>query len=160
MKTVSYWVIFCCFILTNSFLSAQKGTVSAGGDASGSGGSVSFSIGQIDYLTPESSGGKINQGLQVPYEILVETGLGETSINIQAEVFPNPTEHYVFLQVQDWKSKELTYDLFELQGKLLRSEIITEERTILELEAYSASVYLLHIRQGQKTIKTFRIIKK
>ena len=160
MKAISYWITFCCFIIINPNLQAQKGTLSTGGDASGSAGSVSFSVGQIDYLTSESSGGKVNQGLQIPYEIVVETGLGETNINIQAEVFPNPTKHNVFLQVEDWQSSELSYDLFELQGKLLRSERIIEKKTILPLEAYSASVYLLLVRQDQKTIKTFRIIKK
>ena len=149
-----------CVMLAQSSLYAQKGTLSAGGDASGSSGSVSFSIGQIDYLAPESSGGKVNQGLQVPYEILIETGLNESGITVQAEVYPNPTDNDVYLQVEDWQSGELIFELYELQGKLLKSAQIIEKKTVLRLQDHSASVYLLLVRQDQKTLKTFRIIKK
>ena len=160
MKTVIYWFMSICILHGTSNLFAQKGTVSAGGDASGSGGSVSFSIGQVDYLATESAGGKINQGLQVPYEIFVETGLEVQGISIEAEVFPNPTSQDIFLQIEDWQGGELTYELFELQGKLLISKLINEKKTRIPLENYSASAYLLLVRQDLNSIKTFRIIKK
>jgi hypothetical protein len=50
---------------------AQQGAVSAGGEASGPGGSVSYSIGQTDYITKSSSGHFISDGLQQPYEISI-----------------------------------------------------------------------------------------
>lgn len=146
--------------MANINLHAQKGTLSSGGDASGSAGSVSYSVGQIDYLAPESPNGKVNQGLQVPYEVFVETGLEETGIGINVDVFPNPTKHSVFLRVDDWQNGTFSYELFDLQGKLLRTEQIIEEKTLLSLEDYSASVYMLLVKQDQKSVKTFRIIKK
>ena len=52
-----------------SVISAQSGTITSGGDAAGSGGSVSFSIGQLDYTSISSAEGTVSQGLQHPYEI-------------------------------------------------------------------------------------------
>ena len=54
---------------TNSF--AQKNTISAGGLATGAGGTVSYSIGQIDYISATGTGGTANQGLQQPLRVNV-----------------------------------------------------------------------------------------
>ncbi len=43
---------------------AQQGNVSAGGEATGTGGSLSYTIGQVDYLTYSSAAGSISFGLQ------------------------------------------------------------------------------------------------
>jgi hypothetical protein len=45
-------------------LLAQQGNVAAGGDASGSGGSMSYSIGQSDFLYYNSAYGNLSFGLQ------------------------------------------------------------------------------------------------
>ena len=51
--------------LTCTFLaSAQQGNVSAGGDISGSGGTISYSVGQVGYRTYTSVEGSISYGLQ------------------------------------------------------------------------------------------------
>ena len=49
---------------------AQQEIVAIGGDINSSGGSVSFSIGQVEYVT-ESDGAIYScEGVQQPYEIL------------------------------------------------------------------------------------------
>ncbi len=43
--------LFTCLCLCVATIAmAQQGNVAAGGDASGTGGSMSYSIGQVDYL--------------------------------------------------------------------------------------------------------------
>jgi hypothetical protein len=46
---------------------AQQGNVAAGGDATGQGGIMSYSVGQTDYLMFSSQQGSISLGLQQPY---------------------------------------------------------------------------------------------
>jgi hypothetical protein len=57
--------IVCLVVLTiTPVVNAQQGNVSAGGDISGTGGSMSFSVGQTDYLHYTSEEGSISFGLQ------------------------------------------------------------------------------------------------
>lgn len=57
----------CCLLgWGTTTLIAQQGNVAAGGVATGTGGSVSYSIGQVDYLSAFGTNGAINQGLQHP----------------------------------------------------------------------------------------------
>ncbi len=60
----------CSFMLflTCTFLaSAQQGNVTAGGDIGGSGGTMSYSVGQVGYHTYTSVEGSISFGLQQPW---------------------------------------------------------------------------------------------
>lgn len=56
-------LFFSCTIISAN---AQKGIVSAGGSATGSGGSVSFSVGQLDFIAVNSANGSVFQGVQQP----------------------------------------------------------------------------------------------
>ena len=58
---------------------AQQGTVSSGGVAVGAGGSATYSIGQVNYITVTSAGYRITQGLQQPF--LVSNQLVATCSN-------------------------------------------------------------------------------
>jgi hypothetical protein len=54
---------------------AQQGNVAGGGDATGTGGSMSYSIGQTDYLMYSSDQGSLNLGLQHTWQISEEPPL-------------------------------------------------------------------------------------
>lgn len=51
---------------------AQQATTATGGNASGSGGPVAYSVGQVVYTTNTSSNGSVAQGVQQPYEISIK----------------------------------------------------------------------------------------
>lgn len=56
-------------------LQAQTSVNATDGDVSGSGGSVSYSVGQVVYTTHTGTSGSVAEGVQQPYEISVVTGL-------------------------------------------------------------------------------------
>jgi hypothetical protein len=60
-----------------SFLNAQESVNTASGNASGSGGSVSYSVGEIVYTTNAGDNGAVAQGVQQAYEISAVTGIEE-----------------------------------------------------------------------------------
>lgn len=64
-------------------LHAQEATNTTGGDASGSDGTVSYSVGQVVYTTNTEPTGSVAQGAQQPYEIFITAGIGETSIELE-----------------------------------------------------------------------------
>ncbi|MGD0341661.1 MAG: hypothetical protein ABSA76_08155, partial [Bacteroidales bacterium] len=56
---------------------AQSTITTSGGNASGSGGSASYTIGQVVYSTITGTNGSSAQGVQQPYEISIITGIAE-----------------------------------------------------------------------------------
>ena len=66
-------------------LQAQTAIIASGGNASGSGGSMSFSVGQIVYNTNSGTNASVAEGVQQPYEISVFTEIrnaGEATFSI------------------------------------------------------------------------------
>jgi len=62
-------IAFCLFRSVTAIL-AQTAIPAAGGNATGSGGTVSYSVGQLTYNTYQGSVGTVSEGVQQPYEIL------------------------------------------------------------------------------------------
>ncbi len=69
MKNPFLPLVLLSFIASLSFSLAQEVIPASGGNATGSGGSVSYSAGQVFYLTHEGTTGSVNEGAQQPYEI-------------------------------------------------------------------------------------------
>jgi hypothetical protein len=137
---------------------AQQGPTAAGGDATGSGGSVSYSVGQIDYLSKTDGSITMNEGLQQPYEISVATGVNVTNIQLNMNVYPNPTSDQLMLTVTDDKSG-LVYQLFDVQGKLISGGTITGKQTTLSISELSEATYFLKVSDDKSVVKTFKIVK-
>ena len=138
---------------------AQQNTVTAGGDASGTDGTVSYSIGQIDYIQATGSGGTANQGVQQPFEFYVLGTNDLPQIQLEVAVFPNPTTTNVQLHLGNFQIEDLYYALYDIHGRLLRHEVIHTETTKIPMEHLAAAVYVLHITQKGKHLKSFKIIK-
>lgn len=81
VKTLLIAGILFCLPAMN--LIAQQGNVAAGGDATGTGGSMSYSIGQVDYLVYTSEQGSLSLGLQQSW-FTVPTILAIPDITITA----------------------------------------------------------------------------
>ena len=138
---------------------AQQATTVSGGDASGSGGSAAYSVGQIVYTTHTAITGSVAQGAQQPYEISIILGLAETGITLNLSAYPNPTTNYLMLQIDNF-DKALSYQLFDISGKLLESNAIVENSTTIKMEDYPSAAYFLKVTQNNALVKTFKIIKK
>ncbi len=157
MKKLST-VILLMFGLT-TILMAQDAIVSSGGNGSGDGGTVSYTIGQVFYTTSTSGTGTVSEGVQQPYEI-VSTGIDDAkSIDLRLSAYPNPTTDFLTLNVEDYESDKLSYQLFNLSGTLLSSKAILGNTTQINMVNYVASIYILKIVDDKQTIKTFKIIK-
>lgn len=141
-------------------LQAQTSVNATDGDVSGSGGSVSYSVGQVVYTTHTGTSGSVAEGVQQPYEISVVTGLEEAKgINLSVSAYPNPTTDYLTLEVKDVELLNLHFQLYDMNGKLLQNEKITGNQTSIVMSNLVVATYFVKIIQGNKEIKTFKIIK-
>lgn len=142
-------------------LHAQETIPASGGDASGSGGSVSYTVGQLVYTTNIATGiGSVAHGVQQPYEISVVTGTKEiVGINLNCRAYPNPTSDYLILQLENYSKENLSYQLFDISGKLLENKKLTDNETTITMENLVSTTYFLKVTDNQKVVKTFKIIK-
>jgi Secretion system C-terminal sorting domain len=137
---------------------AQQATTASGGNASGSGGTVAYTVGQLVYTTNSDTTGTVSQGVQQPYEIF-SVGIIETNLNISLSIFPNPTTNTLTLQIEDYKNEKLSYQLLDLQGKLLTNVVITTKNTQINMSARSAGTYMIKVILKKKEVQSFKIIK-
>jgi opacity protein-like surface antigen len=137
----------------------QEAIPATGSDATGSGGIVSYTVGQVVYTTNTGTNASVTQGVQQPYEISVTVGLEATGINLECMVYPNPATDVIKLIVEDYYSKNLSYQLYNIQGKLLASKKITGISSTVIMESLPTSTYFLKVMDNQIELKAFRIIK-
>ena len=154
-----YFILFIIVLAVS--LSAQSDIVPAGGTATGAGGSATYTVGQIAVQRATDGTKYIIEGVQQPYEI---QGVGVNNypgINLQAVVYPNPTQHYVQLRVTNYEipSYGLTAQLFDANGKFLEEYIVTGPETKMDLEKYPTASYQLRILNKDMLLKTFKIVK-
>ena len=136
---------------------AQEAVSTAGGETSGSTGTASYTIGQVFYTTHDVINGSVEQGVQQPYEISTTVGINETTINLELSIYPNPTANYLTLQVE--KPQGLTYQLYDLRGKVIERKVVKNTSTIISLEGQPTATYFLKVVKNNQVIKMFKIIK-
>ena len=146
------------FLCTSSYLLAQQGTVAAGGNASGIGGSVSYSVGQVVYTVASGTAGTSSQGLQKAYEITV--GLNKLEgIQLFMSVYPNPTTSTLNLEVEERYVDQLSFELYNAVGQLILKREITNSLTAVPMEELVSGTYFLKLQTDKELVKTFSIIK-
>ncbi len=152
-------LLFCFLTLGVLEINAQQASVAAGGDATGAGGSVAYSVGQVVYTYSTGTTGSVNQGVQQPFELLSVGISSHDDISLSMTVYPNPSVSVVNLNVGKQDLQNLTLQLFDLQGKLLYAQKISNSETAIKMEEYNAGNYFLKISNSNEELKTFKIIK-
>lgn len=126
----------------------------SGGDATGSGGRVAYSVGELVYTTNIGTTGSVSSGVQHAFEIY-SIGINETANDILVTVFPNPTAESLIMRTATYTNEKLSYQLFDMQGNLLYKGLIVEQQTQINMTDLSAATYFLNV----VNIHSFKIIK-
>jgi hypothetical protein len=128
---------------------AQESVNSSGGDATGSGGTIAYSLGQVAYTSNTSGGGTVDQGVQHAYEILI-TGIKETKLKISLTAFPNPTSEDLTLQISDIQNENLYYELYDMQGKMMYQQAAGKENSIeLNAASWPSGIYQVIVNSNK-----------
>ncbi len=150
-----------CFVLSTIGLLAQENTLSAAGEASGDLGTVSYSVGQVFYVTNTTENGSETQGVQQPYEISEVTSTEWTENNsVDIVTYPNPVNDILYISVDCDYSCKYEAILYGVKGDVLKTLDIDSPMTSINMESLSPGVYILKIRFDKTTLKIFTISKK
>jgi hypothetical protein len=141
-------------------LYAQQGILTASGNAAGTGGSVSWSIGQVAYLTLSDTTGSVTEGLQQPFEIYQYIGIPGREKEPGCQVFPNPTDGKVTLKFSDPDIKGISYAVYDITGLLLSSASVENQQVSIGFDHLIPASYILLILKNDTPVKTYKIVKK
>jgi hypothetical protein len=173
-------VLLLCFCIAG--VKAQEIIPASGGEASGSGGTVCYTVGQLAYNMHTGANGSVREGVQQPYIVTDITGIDETNETGPAvSAYPNPTTDYLILQVDQNEIVNLSYQLLDINGRLLQNGEITGNKTSIVLNHLVPSTYFVkviaktqsvasqevrHVKSNKvgakqfNVVKTFKIIKR
>jgi hypothetical protein len=147
-------------LLATQLLCSQEAITVSGGAAAGSGGSVSYSVGQVFYTTYTTTAVSVSQGVQHPFEFQTLSNPELTTVNLTAVTYPNPTKDFIILKISDRTINNLRYTLFDLNGKFIASDAITASNTPIQMKHLAIGAYVLKVIQKNKSLKSFKILKQ
>ena len=159
MKTKNQFLYFLIAFFFGSSLWAQQNTVSTGGSATGAGGTVSYSVGQIDYSSYSGSNGSIHQGVQQPLEFF-NLSLPEQILSFEVLLFPNPTIAELKVQLKDFALNRLHFILTDATGKEVQRELILNNNFSINMVDLGRGSYYLNFFKDKQILGSYQVIKK
>ena len=137
---------------------AQSAIVPTGGTATGNGGTVTYTVGQIAVQTNSDGTTSISEGVQQPFEISV-VGVDEhPDITLTAKLYPNPTLSVCNLQCETWTDLD-EVRVYDPNGKFLFRKKIESTLTEMDFSSYAPGTYFVNVYSGKQSLKTFKVVK-
>lgn len=149
------FVVACWLVL---LVHGQSAVLSAGGDALGTGGSVSFSLGQLADDHPAATTGNVQEGVQQPY-VDGSTSIASHVAQSDAYVYPTVTVDLVTIVLQDATGQPCNATLIDAQGRTVLQRLVSDARTDLSLTHLACGVYQLLLVDAVGAQRSFTIIK-
>jgi hypothetical protein len=139
---------------------AQEAVIATGGDVTGFGGTVAYSVGQVVYTTNTGANTSVAQGVQQPYEISSAQVIEDNYIKLDLTAYPNPTANSLTLNVTgNTELSTLSFHIYDNSGRLIISRNILSSTETINMENLPRAMYFLKVTNKNKEIKTFKIIK-
>ncbi len=145
-------LVFCALVF------GQTSVNTAGGEVKNASGSVSYSIGQVAYLSVSNSNGSVSQGVQQAYQIST-LNVDEKAFNFSLSAYPNPTQDNLNLRVGNYRQEQMVYRLLDSGGKLLSESKVQSQETVIEMQQLPTATYFVEVHHEGKKVQTFKIIK-
>lgn len=156
MKNQFLFFLFAFFF--GGPLWGQQNTVSAGGEATGTGGTVSYSVGQIDYSFQSGTNGSVSQGVQKPLTTEINN-LIEFEKEFSVLLFPNPTVAELHVDLKEVSLDHLNYVLTDAKGKQIQTLKVTSEKVTINMTDYTRGNFFLNFVQEGKIVGSYTVIK-
>jgi hypothetical protein len=143
--------------------SAQEVVSSQGETYSNVNGIIDFTVGEVIINTGSNGTNDLTQGFhQTNWNFL---GVEDFAPDYQATIFPNPTQDVLNIKTSVFEN--VTYTLYDAQGKLVMQNILSAEQTPIQVSqlapgAYSLELIFENSNNGPLSSskrKTFKLIK-
>ena len=155
-------LLVCVFTTASTWTYSQNNITASGNEAAGSGGSASYSVGQVVYTMQSGSNGSIIQGVQQPFEIMALSNADFQPINLVFKIFPNPVSEVLYLTSdENFDLTNVNYALFDSTGKISKQKTSVIQKTEpIQMNNLPQGFYILTVSRNNQILKSFKIIKK
>lgn len=154
-------LLIAVFVILTQSVKSQQSVNSAGGNAQGSNGTASFSVGQVDYSSAKSSSGSFSLGVQQTFDVEIVDGLEEVQNPLMnCSVFPNPVTESLNLKIETEKVQFFQANLYDMNGKLLENINVTNNQSEISMRNLPPAIYFLKVSENNEIVKSFKIIKR
>lgn len=153
-----YFILFL-IIITCSAVYGQSTVMAANGEASGNGGTASFTLGEVFNQSQSSASGSLRQGVLQTYQISELTGIANPSIGLSLSAFPNPATDFLRLNIRELVADGLSFRLTTSLGITLQQQDLAQAETLINLTDYASGMYVLSVLNDKnQVLKAFKII--
>lgn len=150
--------VFVILVLLPNFSYAQQVLSSSGASGQNSSGSISYSLGELVIDTKVNGTTIITQGFQQTQ--IIVTAIAEPSVTgFSMAVFPNPTNDFVTLKIENGEILNLEFVLFDSHGRFLLKEQLTGSEKKVSFEQLNPGAYFIKIVENGMELQTFKIVK-
>ena len=137
-------------------VSAQEVVSTQGESYSNASANIDFTIGEVIIATGTDGTNDLTQGFhQTNWNFL---GVEDFAPNYEATIFPNPTEDVLNIRTSTFEN--VTYTLYDAQGRLVMQDILSAEQTPIQVSQLAPGSYLLTLNNETQNLKTFQLIKQ
>lgn len=163
MNKLTSALLFCAISLTS--IHAQQSLNASGSIAIGTNGTAAYSIGQLVTEIVPGIEGSVATGVQQAYEIseIIEgpdyNRVAFEGITLTVSATLSPTTDYLQLNVLGLNISNVSFQLYSVQGKLLKSQPITQAHTQIDMRPLMPLVYFVKVKQGNAFVKTFKVVR-
>ena len=146
-------VIFSLFATIS--VSAQEVVATQGDLYSNASANIDFTIGEVIIATGTDGTIDLTQGFhQTNWDFV---GLEDHAPNYEATIFPNPTSDVLNIKTSTFEN--VTYTLYDAQGKLVMQNILTAVQTPIQVSQLAPGSYSLTLNNETQNLKTFKLVK-
>jgi hypothetical protein len=120
---------------------------------------VYWTIGETIVETMQSGNNQLSNGFQQANYIITAIKNNKTQYDIQ--LFPNPTANFLNLKINSSQLKNVRYQIFDVQGKMIKEDALQNELTAIDCSQLMPAVYWLKLEDAaHELVGTFKIVKQ
>lgn len=156
MKKTAFLLFSLFSLFATISVTAQEVVSTQGESYSNASGSIDFTIGELIIDTGTDGTNDITQGFhQTNWNFL---GVEDHSPSYEATIFPNPTSEVLNIKTSTFEN--VTYTLYDAQGKLVLQDILSAEQTPIQVGQLAPGSYSLTLNNQTQNLKIFKLIKQ
>ncbi len=145
-------------LLCTCFVNAQKVVTSGGANTVSMSGNMSFVVGQVDYINTGNTA-TLSQGvLQVFNRLPIIYVFNIDNLN-SIHIWPNPVINNLFIKIKGENVSDITYHIVDVNGRLVEKNKIYSMNSIIDMQHYTAGVYIVNVLYSNMKSVKFKIIK-
>lgn len=135
----------------------QNAVSTTGGHIKSSGGSTSFTVGQVAYVLKKGNGSYLNEGVQQVYTKKT-TPVEELVYLKEVQLYPNPTHETMTLILSSKVDVQVRYTIMDYLGKEIRNGNILSEKSEISLRDLPSGNYFISLK-SKKENRIFKMVK-